>query len=286
MPSGAFITGTAAAIDLGATDCTYRPFEGPSLCRLESYAHGLELLGTNLDHVPGHLAAAVLIGWRRCGTTVSGGPLAGRRTGFGDGLFLLGIAGGPPGPHRFRENHCRDDYYDNRSQNYENAENDVRAAVAALDNAVLTARAALAAALASQVDLEVARQARIDMELVAPAVPSTFPDSAGGPVVYAVSHRHVAEGQFVREGDPVVDLVIDRPLRLQANVPERYAATIAGGQTAVVTVAFAGFDSVAVNCSGGAGSKSASPTTVSVIVAVACAAANISVPLAASGAAR
>ena len=60
------------------------------------------------------------------------------------------------------------------SQDFQNAENDEKAAAAGLENAILTARAILANAQASQVALDVARQARLDMEIRAP-VPSATP---------------------------------------------------------------------------------------------------------------
>lgn len=54
---------------------------------------------------------------------------------------------------------------------------------------------------------------------------------------YAISQRHVAEGQFLRPGDPVYDLVLEHPLRLRANVPERFGARVAEGQGVEITVA-------------------------------------------------
>ena len=109
------------------------------------------------------------------------------------------------------------------SQDFQNAENDEKAAAAGLENAILTARAILANAQASQVALDVARQARLDMEIRAP-VPSATPPGVTGPIKYAITRRSVAEGQMLKQGDPVVDLVIENPLRLWTNVPERYSA--------------------------------------------------------------
>jgi RND family efflux transporter MFP subunit len=54
--------------------------------------------------------------------------------------------------------------------------------------------------------------------------------------VYAITKRSVAEGQFVREGDAVFEMVIENPLRLWTNVPERYADRVQVGQTVRVSV--------------------------------------------------
>ena len=122
------------------------------------------------------------------------------------------------------------------SQDFQNAENDEKAAAAGLENAILTARAILANAQASQVALDVARQARLDMEIRAP-VPSTPPPGVTGPIKYAITRRSVAEGQMLRQGDPVVDLVIENPLRLWTNVPERYSSQVQLDQPVRITVA-------------------------------------------------
>src|SRR5207237_3172 len=76
-----------------------------------------------------------------------------------------------------------------------------------------------------------ARQAQIDMVLRAP-FPTQPPGRTSESVTYAVTKRSVAEGQMVREGDPVAELVIENPLRLWTNVPERFAAEVELGQPA------------------------------------------------------
>jgi len=119
---------------------------------------------------------------------------------------------------------------------YQNAEFDLKEAQAAAENAALTARATLASAFASQVELEVARQAKLDMEIRAPQ-PSRVPQGIREPIIYAITKRSVAEGQMLREGEAVMDLVIENPLRLWTTVPERFSPDIQAGQEVRVSVA-------------------------------------------------
>jgi multidrug efflux pump subunit AcrA (membrane-fusion protein) len=107
---------------------------------------------------------------------------------------------------------------------------------AALDNAILTARATLAAAMASQVELEVARQARDDLIVRAPQ-PSKLPTKRNEPVEFAVTKRSVSEGQMIREGEQVAQLIIDNPLRMWVNVPERYSPDARTGAEVRLSVA-------------------------------------------------
>jgi RND family efflux transporter MFP subunit len=90
-------------------------------------------------------------------------------------------------------------------------------------------------AQATKVTHDLAIQARADMEIRAP-VPSLLPKGLTRPVVYAISKRSVAEGQMLKQGDPVAELVIENPLRLWSTVPERFSAEITLGQVARVTV--------------------------------------------------
>ncbi|MDR3636160.1 MAG: efflux RND transporter periplasmic adaptor subunit [Isosphaeraceae bacterium] len=121
-------------------------------------------------------------------------------------------------------------------QDLDNAENDVRSAEASCANAILTAESTLASAQAARVALDVARQARLDMEIRAP-VPSVTPPGVTEPLTYAVIKRRASEGQTLKQGDPVFDLVIENPLRLWVSVPERYQAEVRAGQSARVRVA-------------------------------------------------
>lgn len=72
-------------------------------------------------------------------------------------------------------------------------------------------------------EYEIALQQRADSVLLAPF--------AG-----AISARHVAIGQYVTPGQPVVTIVRTHPLRLRVEVPEREAARVRKGQEVIVTV--------------------------------------------------
>jgi multidrug efflux pump subunit AcrA (membrane-fusion protein) len=121
-------------------------------------------------------------------------------------------------------------------QDFQNAENDELAAEAKLDNAILTARSNLASAQAAKVALDVALQNRKDLEIRAP-IPSAPPSGLKAPLEYAVSKRSASEGQMLKEGEAVAELVVENPLRLWANVPERYSAEIRLGQPVRISVA-------------------------------------------------
>ncbi|HEX8203217.1 MAG TPA: efflux RND transporter periplasmic adaptor subunit, partial [Isosphaeraceae bacterium] len=123
-------------------------------------------------------------------------------------------------------------------QAQQDAEAELRVAQAALQTATLTARSTLANAQATKVALQVAQQALADMEIRAP-VPSAGSRGPGPAraVTYAVTKRPVAEGQMLQSGATVFELVIENPLRLWVNVPERHSADVRREQTAVITVA-------------------------------------------------
>jgi multidrug efflux pump subunit AcrA (membrane-fusion protein) len=125
-------------------------------------------------------------------------------------------------------------------QELQNMENDAKLAEAQLAGAVLTARTVIASAVASRIALDVARQARADMTIRVPTPMHALkqPESIEKPreIEYAVARRTVSEGQFLREGDAVYDLVIENPLRLWANVPEKFSREIKVGQPVKFTV--------------------------------------------------
>jgi len=121
-------------------------------------------------------------------------------------------------------------------QDLQNTESDVRSAEAALDNVVLTARSTLVSALAAKVGLDVRRQSRVDMDILAPT-PSRPPFGLKTPVSYAVAKLSVSEGQMIKEGEAVFELVVENPLRLWLNVPERFAAEVKPGQEVRIEVA-------------------------------------------------
>jgi RND family efflux transporter MFP subunit len=121
-------------------------------------------------------------------------------------------------------------------QDFQNAEGDERAAEAALANAILTARSTLAGAQTYRAALDLAQHRLAETKIGAPK-PSTLPDGVTGPVGYAVAKRLVAEGQMLKMGDPVAELVIENPLRLWTNVPERFSAEVQVGQEVRILVA-------------------------------------------------
>ncbi len=121
-------------------------------------------------------------------------------------------------------------------QDFQNAENDELASEAALENAQLSARASLAMAQSSKAALDVAKQARADMLIRAP-IPSAPPSGKDKAVVYQMSKRSASEGQMLGESDPVATLVVQDPLRLWVNVPERFSAEVATGQATKIRVA-------------------------------------------------
>jgi membrane fusion protein, multidrug efflux system len=120
-------------------------------------------------------------------------------------------------------------------QDFQNAENDVRNARAALDNAKLTARSVIVSALAAWVRIKMMAVALNDMEIRAPR-PSQVPDGMKTQLSYAVSKKSVSEGQMIKEGDAAYELVIQNPLRLWLNIPERYVSEVKQGQEVRVSV--------------------------------------------------
>jgi multidrug efflux pump subunit AcrA (membrane-fusion protein) len=125
-------------------------------------------------------------------------------------------------------------------QELEDYENEYRSAIASYENARSTARNVIASAVASRVARNQAQQTLEDMTIRAPS-PARRPPStsqADAPV-YAVTKRSVSEGQIIREGEAVMELLIENPLRLWTSVPERYADAVAIGQRVRISVASA-----------------------------------------------
>ncbi len=121
-------------------------------------------------------------------------------------------------------------------QDFQNAENDERSAEAALANAILTAQSTLAGAQALKVAIDVARHKRDEMEVHVP-VPPAPPEGITGKVEYAIARKQVSDGQMLKQGDPMVKLVIQNPLRLWLNVPERYSREVEVDQSVALSVA-------------------------------------------------
>ena len=120
-------------------------------------------------------------------------------------------------------------------QDYQNAENDLKNASAAYDNAKLTARSVIVSALAAWVRIKIMAAALNDMEIRAPR-PTKVPEGMKSQLSYAVSKKSVSEGQMIREGDAVYELVIENPLRLWLNIPERFVSEVKSGQEIRVLV--------------------------------------------------
>ncbi len=117
------------------------------------------------------------------------------------------------------------------AQDLDDAENDFRTAAASYESAVQAARTVIANAFAAKVAFTQAEQMLKDMVISAP-VPKLLPPSLTrtSALAYGVTKRHVSEGQMIREGDAVVELVIEDPIRLWSNVPEQYSEEVRVGQ--------------------------------------------------------
>jgi multidrug efflux pump subunit AcrA (membrane-fusion protein) len=123
-------------------------------------------------------------------------------------------------------------------QELEDAENEYRSASAAYDNAKVTAQNVIASAIANRVAREQALQTLKDLMICAPKPEKTLPGtSEAKAVVYAITKRSVTEGQMVKEGEAVFELIIENPLRLWTNVPEKHAEDVRVGQPVRISVA-------------------------------------------------
>jgi membrane fusion protein, multidrug efflux system len=116
-------------------------------------------------------------------------------------------------------------------QELEDAENSLRTAVSDYDGAVQSARTVIATAMSAKVALSQAEQTLKDVTIYAPQ-PKRLPPSAprNGRVTFGLSKRAVTEGQMIKEGEAVADLVIEDPIRLWSQVPEQYAEDVQVGQ--------------------------------------------------------
>ena len=116
-------------------------------------------------------------------------------------------------------------------QELEDAETDWRTAAASYDDAVQVARTVIANAVASKVALSQAEQTLKDMIIRAP-MPKLLPPSLTrtSPLSYGVTRRQVSEGQMIKEGEAVAELVIEDPIRLWSQVPEQFSEDVRVGQ--------------------------------------------------------
>lgn len=120
-------------------------------------------------------------------------------------------------------------------QELQDFENDYKNAEAGLELARVSASAILAGAQVAAASLDVAKQTLIDLKIVA-TQPKTLPPN-GESFKYAITSRLVSEGQIIRDGEPVAELVIEDPLKYLAKVPERYSSQIKVGQELTLRVA-------------------------------------------------
>lgn len=123
-------------------------------------------------------------------------------------------------------------------QELEDLESDYRMAVAVYDNAKTTARNVIALAVANRLARDQAEQMLDDLTIRTPTPQETPPiRETDAPITYGVASRSVAEGQMVKEGEAVFELVLDHPLRLWTSVPERFTQDLRVGLSARVSVA-------------------------------------------------
>ncbi len=117
------------------------------------------------------------------------------------------------------------------TQEQDDAENEYRTAVASYENAFSVARTTIADAFAARVALNKAEQSLKDMTIRAPQPRHTPPaNTSSARINYALNKRQVSEGQILKEGEAVAELVIEDPLRLWTQVPEDYADAVRVGQ--------------------------------------------------------
>lgn len=121
------------------------------------------------------------------------------------------------------------------AQELQDAENDYRAADAGLNAARVLATSLFAGTQVSLATIDVAKQTLSEMTIRIPE-PKTMPPD-GTEFQYAITKRLVSEGQFIRDGEPVAELVIENPLKYVAKVPERYSNQIQIGQELNLEVA-------------------------------------------------
>lgn len=120
-------------------------------------------------------------------------------------------------------------------QELQDIENDYKNAEAGLESARVSASAILAGAQVAAASLDVAKQTMVDLKIIAPQ-PKTLPPN-GEKFQYAITGRLVSEGQIIRDGDAIAELVIEDPLKYIAKVPERYSNQIKVGQELNLRVA-------------------------------------------------
>lgn len=120
----------------------------------------------------------------------------------------------------------------------ENAVSEFRTAQADHANQILLAKSILATIQLRQSALAITNQQLADTQIRVPRPQREVP-GLESKATYVVTKRSVAEGAFVRAGDEVYTLAIDKILKLRVPIPERFSAQIKSGQkSSVFTAAF------------------------------------------------
>jgi len=121
----------------------------------------------------------------------------------------------------------------------ENSVTEFRTAQADHANQVLLAKSGLATIALRRSALAAARQELADSRVQVPQPHRPVPGQESG-VTYVITKRAVSEGSFVRVGDEICRLAIDKTLKLRVPVPERFTPQLQLGQRAdVFTAAYA-----------------------------------------------
>ena len=115
-----------------------------------------------------------------------------------------------------------------------------RVAISAREQAEMEARTTLASSRLKKAQLETARQKLTDTRVIVPSPsPSRLPPGCTDPksVRYVVAARKVSEGEMVRSTSAgLFHLIIDRPLKLVATLPERVIGEVKHAQPVVLRV--------------------------------------------------
>jgi multidrug efflux pump subunit AcrA (membrane-fusion protein) len=121
-------------------------------------------------------------------------------------------------------------------QELDDAENELRTATANYLDAIQTSRTVIANAIATKVALSQAEQTLRDMTIRTPT-PKLLPPSLNrtSPLSYGMTKRQVSEGQMIKEGEAVAELVVEDPIRLWSQVPEQYGEDVRIGERVRVT---------------------------------------------------
>jgi multidrug efflux pump subunit AcrA (membrane-fusion protein) len=136
-------------------------------------------------------------------------------------------------------------------QDFADLETAVRVAKSAYEVELLTTRALVAEAHSLKGDVDIAQQRLTDATTKAPSTPEATTElvdtgqAPGEAHSYVVTARYVNVGELVREITPCYRLVDDNPIKLRAQVPERYVANVKVGQKVKASVdAYAGVEFV------------------------------------------